>query len=59
MIASTITYLFQSFIPTRVTPFGRRIFYITNENSHFARLHRTGQLYTRELDPTRATYERE
>jgi len=50
-----MTKLFSLLFPTRLTGFGRMLFYVTNENDYVARLTRTGQIYTKEIDPERAT----
>jgi hypothetical protein len=50
-----MTKLFQLLFPTKLTNFGRSLFYITNENDYIARLTRIDQIYTKEIDPERAT----
>lgn len=53
-----ISIAFSELFATKVTPYGKKLFYITDEKSNFARMKRTGQLYRQELDPERAVYER-
>jgi hypothetical protein len=50
-----MTKLFSLLFPTRVTNFGKLLFYITNEDDYVARLTRIDSIYTLEIDPERAT----
>lgn len=49
------TSLFKFLFPTRITPFGKMLFYITNENDYIHRLTRIDQIHTIEIDSERAT----
>jgi uncharacterized protein YozE (UPF0346 family) len=42
-----MTTLFKLLFPTRLTNFGRALFYITNEDDYIARLTRIDQIYTK------------
>lgn len=45
-----MTKLFQLLFPTRLTPFGRALFYVTYEDDYVARLTRIGQIYTKTVE---------
>jgi hypothetical protein len=45
-----MTKLFSFLFPTKLTPFGRALFFLTDENDYVARLTRTGQIYTKTVD---------
>ena len=39
-----LSFIFAEIFPTKVTPFGHHLFYITNENDYVARKTRIGRM---------------
>ena len=42
-----MTKLFQLLFPTRISGYGKQLFFITDEDNYISRLIRTGQIYNK------------
>jgi len=45
-----MTKLFKFLFPTKLTPFGKLLFFITTEDDYVARLTRIDQVYTKTVE---------